>query len=143
MNWLYQTLFVSNSGIIIGAVLIYLAIAALVWMVCTSRMGEDPHIPTPDTPTVEIRPALPAAANWTSDLFVWETTEMPAVIDCTDTVEITPVDPLAVTTEIERVDPGTPLFYSIKRPKRFELESFTREWSRDQVNRAIEAGRPQ
>lgn len=63
-----------------------------------------------------------------------------AVADAiTDVIQA--VEPL--TAELEVIDYSTPLYYQIRRPKPLELESFTRGWSREQVNRAIEAGRPQ
>ena len=56
----------------------------------------------------------------------------------TDTVEFQPVDPLATTTEIERIDPSVPVYFSIRRPPPFRLESFTQGWTTTQIAEILE-----
>jgi hypothetical protein len=155
-KWLYEFLFVSEAGWWVGGICIYLGAAALVWLLLSRdlRMGPDPVMPLSEATTVElVIRTVPAEPNWTpvAEFFPYleefaadvdRVTE--AVIDITTTVEIKAVvDPLAVTAEVERVDPGSPLFYELRRPKPFEPDSFTVGWNRARIAEIIEAGRPQ
>lgn len=142
-------LLVSQAGLFVGAGLIWAGILTLagylVWRYGDVRLGPDPVRPSKllsDATTV-IVPAVQAAPNYHPSL-------MPAAAGLVEQIDamadavtdvIPAVDPpapeLAVT---EVIDYRTPLFYEIRRrPKPFELESFTQGITRAQRQRALEA----
>lgn len=151
-HWLLLT----DAGLIVGSILIWAGLLTLlgfaVWRYGDVRMTDPEPIHRPAY-------ALPAAPTKVgAHTYVWQAEpnyapfqefieavdEMAAAtIDIADTVEIRPAHPLDVTAELERIDPSVPLFYSIKRPTPFRLETFTQGWTTEQVQRAIAAGRPE
>jgi len=141
----YILLFTGGVWITYGLTMILFGFLAMLWVLIDwgggVHMGPDPELPAV---TQEIRRVGAETHVWhTSPQANWHpyidaiTTEMhaveAAVIDISDTVEIKPVaDPLAATAELEVVDVGTPLYYTIKRPPPPpRLETHTQAWERD------------
>lgn len=132
----------------LGVALMWTGLFALLWVFIDTfggvHLGPDPVMPAViDAITEEITPVSPAAANWTPWAeFVADVDETTAaVIDLTVAVEMHPIA-FDVSAPTEVIDYEAPLFYQIRRPKPYDGESFTRGWNREQLDRAIEAGRP-
>lgn len=148
-------LLLSDAGWWLGGALIYGAVIALAALLVRRyggvTMGADPTPPpAPDVTPTAVIPAVRAEPNWrpvaevfpladTHDL----TPQLQAVQRYLERTEITvvrevvveSVDPL--TVELKALDPTAPLFYG--GPPAYDLETFTRGWTREQVKRALAA----
>lgn len=161
-DWLWHSIAVAPSPwVYAGGWLLAVGLVVLVWVFVGRKgnvsLGEEeitapepqPVVPLGVTTHTEFRYTVmdewyplrefTEAVDATADA----TEELARVIDCSETVEIKPVDPLDVTAELETVDPSVPLFYTLRRPRPYVAESFTQGIQRAQIERALEAGRPQ
>ena len=144
-------LLVSQAGLFVGAALIWLGILSLaayfVWRYGDVRMGPPPPRPSKllSEATTVIVPAVEAAPNYHRDLMPAADRvahDLDVVAEAvTDVIPVVdpPAPELAVT---EVIDYRTPLFYEIRRrPRPFELETFTEGITRAQLERVRE-GKP-
>jgi hypothetical protein len=142
-----------NLSYLIGAVLLLAGAAVMLIVAFPGEKTQQQIVPQPWYSWAVVPASdVPAPPNYT------RSPELDAVTAVLDFAEAQTVilekflaeepepepDPLADTVELPVIADDTPLFYRIPgRPKQFEMESFTVGWNREQLARAIEAGRPQ